>query len=61
MKVFLCAALLGSLLSAGTEEAITVKVGDPAPNFEGTWLNHPDTSLEALGGRIVFIEAWRTW
>jgi hypothetical protein len=61
MKVLLLAALLGGALAAGTDEAITLKVGDIAPDFEGTWLNHPDTSLADLTGRIVFIEVWRTW
>jgi hypothetical protein len=63
MKVMLLAALLGSTLGAapGVDEAVAVKVGAPAPDFEGTWLNHPDSSLLDLGGRIVFIESWRTW
>ena len=61
MKAILFAVLLGSALSAGTEEAIVAKIGDPAPTFEGTWLNHPPASLDDLAGRIVFIEAWRTW
>jgi hypothetical protein len=62
MKVMLLAALLGtSGAASGVDEAIAVKVGAPAPDFEGTWLNHPDTSLLELGGRIVFIESWRTW
>jgi hypothetical protein len=61
MKVLLLAALLGGALTAGTDEAIKLKVGDMAPDFEGKWLNHPDSSLAELSGRIVFIEVWRTW
>ena len=61
MKVLLLAALLGGALTVGMDEALTVKVGDMAPNFEGEWLNHPDSSLADLAGRIVFIEVWRTW
>lgn len=53
------AALLGALATGG--EDVKVAVGSPAPDFEGTWFNHPDSSLVELGGRIVFIEVWRTW
>jgi hypothetical protein len=53
------AALLGALATGGTD--VKVAVGSPAPDFEGTWFNHPDSSLSKLGGRIVFIEVWRTW
>ena len=60
MKLWLLAAVLGGALSVGSE-SVAVKVGDMAPNFEGTWLNHPDASLADLSGRIVFIEVWRTW
>jgi|GEM_PF-5283474 len=61
MKVVLLAAVLGSLLSAGSDVTITVQVGDPAPSFAGKWLNHPPATLQDLAGRIVFIEVWRTW
>jgi hypothetical protein len=40
---------------------VKVAVGSPAPDFGGTWFNHPDSSLGQLAGRIVFIEVWRTW
>jgi hypothetical protein len=55
----LTAALLGALATGPSD--VKVAVGSPAPNFEGTWFNHPDTSLANLAGRIVFIEVWRTW
>jgi hypothetical protein len=55
----LTAALLVALSSGGAD--IKVVVGSPAPDFEGTWVNHPDSSLSELAGRIVFIEVWRTW
>src|SRR5262249_10358553 len=59
MKGLLLAALLGATLSKG--DAISVKVGDIAPDFEGKWINHPDTSLADLSGHLVFIDVWRTW
>lgn len=63
MKSFLVAALLGSALALvpGSDEPLVAKVGAPAPDFAGKWINHPDSSLVELGGRIVFIESWRTW
>lgn len=36
-------------------------VGQAAPDFGGTWLNHPDTTLSALAGKVVLVEVWRTW
>lgn len=36
-------------------------VGEKAADFGGKWLNHADTTLEALRGRVVLIEFWRTW
>jgi len=36
-------------------------VGEPAPDFGGKWINHADTTLADLRGRVVLIEFWRTW
>ena len=52
---------VGLLSVAAGSDDVMVSVGDPAPNFEGDWLNHPSTSLEDLEGRVVFVEFWRTW
>ena len=59
MKGLMLAALLGAALPTGG--AVSVKVGDIAPDFEGTWINHPDTSLADLSGHLVFVDVWRTW
>jgi hypothetical protein len=60
MKTLAVAAVLAAALAGGGSD-VKVAVGSPAPNFEGTWFNHPDSSLVELGGRIVFIEVWQTW
>ena len=64
MRMLIAAAALTALAAApGSDEAVAVKVGDVAPNFEAAWLNHSSSngSLTDLGGRLVFIEVWRTW
>ncbi|MED5329803.1 MAG: hypothetical protein VX916_00755 [Planctomycetota bacterium] len=55
----LAAALAISANSA--PDNVKLGVGDPTPNFEGTWFNYDDASLAGLKGRAVFIEFWRTW
>jgi len=49
-------ALLATFGSARAAE-----VGKPAPDFGGKWINHADTTLADLRGRVVLIEFWRTW
>jgi len=60
MKALAVSALLAAALAGGGSD-VHVAVGGPAPDFKGTWFNHPDSSLTQLGGRIVFIEVWQTW
>ncbi len=50
--------LLALALSGVAEAA--AGVGDPAPDFGGTWLNRPSTTLAALRGRVVLVEFMRT-
>jgi len=55
--------LAGALALAATPvgDKILPAQGDPAPNFEGTWMSYEDSSLAQLQGKVVFIEFWRTW
>jgi nitrous oxide reductase accessory protein NosL len=40
----------------------TASIGQPAPDFDLTFLNHEGgDSLADLRGRVVLIEFWRTW
>lgn len=56
------AALLTALAGGfGAPAARAAGVGDPAPDFAGKWINHADTTLADLKGRVVLIEFWRTW
>ena len=35
------------------------RIGQPAPEITGgPWINSPPRSLEALRGRVVFVEFW---
>ncbi|MGQ0553881.1 MAG: hypothetical protein ACT4PU_11765 [Planctomycetota bacterium] len=63
MRMLIAAAALTALAAAPSSDDVTVKVGSVAPDFEATWINHSSSkgSLSDLGGRLVFIEAWRTW
>jgi len=54
----LVVALVGSLAAPAQAGGA---VGEKAADFGGKWINHADTTLEALRGRVVLIEFWRTW
>jgi hypothetical protein len=47
--------------TAASLGADSVKVGDPAPDVGGEWLQSSAESLGELRGRVVLIEFWRTW
>ncbi len=73
MKKILPALALAALLAAceaddvdgstaATSAAATASIGEPAPDFDLTFLNHEGgDSLADLRGRVVLIEFWRTW
>jgi hypothetical protein len=63
MKSVLVAAILAAGLLPAADDAVKVKVGDPAPDMSGTWIesSQPDATLSDLQGRFVLVEFWRTW
>lgn len=58
-RVISVAAVLAVLALGGAAQALGV--GDPAPDFGGTWQNRASTSLAELRGRVVLVEFMRTW
>ena len=64
MKNTLTALALAAVLTAcasGVAPGVA-QVGQPAPDFDLTFLNHEGgDSLADLRGRVVLIEFWRTW
>lgn len=57
-RMLALAALAALIVAPG---ALALEVGDPAPDFAGTWINHDPTSLAELRGRPVLVEFWQTW
>ena len=55
-------ALLGDLWGGGLRAVAVAggaRLGQPAPEITGgPWINSPPRSLEALRGRVVFVEFW---
>ena len=50
-------ALLGGPEPAGAQRG--ARVGQPAPEVTGgPWINSKPLSMEALRGRVVFVEFW---
>ncbi len=60
MRALILACAMTTVVMAGDKKVVP-KVGDPAPDFTGTWMAYDDTSLAELQGKLVFIEFWRTW
>lgn len=61
MKLLTTAAafvVTSTLVAAGD---VQLRAGDAAPEFEGDWFNHSNTSLEELRGHVVLLDVWRTW
>jgi hypothetical protein len=54
------ALTLGAVIGACASGQPT-SPGELAADFGGTWVNHPDTTLSAQKGKVVFVEVWRTW
>jgi hypothetical protein len=63
MKSVLVAAVLALGLLPAADEAVKVKVGDPAPDMVGTWMEYSQAEgkLSDLQGSYVLVEFWRTW
>ena len=54
--VVVAAALLGS---GAESEAVSLKVGQPAPEITGErWINSEPLSMAGLRGRVVLVEFW---
>ncbi len=64
MNNTLTALVLTVVLAACAERVApaTATIGELAPDFDLTFLNHEGgDSLADLRGRVVLIEFWRTW
>ena len=64
MKSVLVAAILAmGLLPGGDDAPVKLKIGDPAPDMSGKWIDYaaPDAKLSDLQGNYVLVEFWRTW
>ena len=61
MKLLALPLALSALALASPPGNERVKVGDPAPELGGEWLQSATESLAELRGRVVLIEFWRTW
>jgi hypothetical protein len=61
-SLFIAAVLAVGLLPAA-DEPLSVKVGDPAPEIEGAWLDYApkNAKLSDMQGKYVLMEFWRTW
>lgn len=62
MRTFLLSALL--LAASAGDASAQLGPGASAPEIDAKeWWNAPDagTTLEALRGRVVFLEFWATW
>ena len=46
---------------AGTLEAASLKVGDPAPDFHATQFDGRKVSLADYRGQVLLINIWATW
>lgn len=53
--------LLTACILSTQAVAATVKVGEPAPNFELTLIDGSKISLEQLRGNVVVLNFWATW
>jgi hypothetical protein len=64
MKSVLIAAVLAlGFLPGGDDKVVPLKVGDPAPDMTGKWIDYaaPDSKLSDMQGSFVLVEFWRTW
>lgn len=59
MKHFVISAVCALALAAGAPAQ--VKIGDPAPNFEGEFTHADAKTLSDFKGRVVLLDFWRTW
>jgi len=59
MKHIVLAALFAGVFAALAPAQ--VKIGDPAPNFEGEFLHSDAKSLADFKGKVVLVDFWRTW
>ena len=52
-------AVLAFLAMPPGPEALTVRIGQPAPEITGgPWINSEPLSMEKLRGRVVAVEFW---
>jgi len=51
----------GGSIMAGHGPGLSVKVGDPAPNFSLTGIDGKEVSLASLKGKVVLLDFWATW
>ena len=59
MKILAMSLALTTLLAG--PPAPKVQVGDLAPEIFGEWYLSEANSLEAVRGRVVLLDFWRTW
>ena len=51
-----------ALLMAAAVPTLAAEVGEPAPGFEGKeFLNSPELTMNALRGKLIYYEVFRTW
>jgi hypothetical protein len=49
----------GVTLRATPAGAVSLRVGEPAPEITGEpWINSPPLTMAGLRGRVVFVEFW---
>ncbi len=62
MKSLFVAAVLAAGMIPAARDGVELKVGDPAPDFKGKWIDYSQGSrLSDLQGKYVLMEFWRTW
>lgn len=54
-------AALASALMASSVSAASLKVGQPAPNFDLVLINGQHVHLSDLRGQVVVLNYWATW
>ena len=59
MAVAGAGSVLAVLMLAPAGQALSLRVGQPAPEITGgPWINSEPLSLAGLRGRVVFVEFW---